>query len=1208
MWTPRRIFLLIVGIALFTGAYLSYTIFLGSVDGLPKLPERYLTAIDEADIVVDNRPVSPTIIRLQQAFGPNSLEVTDPIVYKTKLEIRDKGMVFACGQQTFAPEPSRFVTVAPFSVAFFGKPRPAHLREPGEMPEISTFHAEKAILEFNKPVSSLQDFREKAKLVGMELVSTPDVPSPDPRKGQIIITNNQRSEDPNDTLVFRTPGPLFYRAPEEKPTQAATDAPQIWTTASVEMEDRRNLPRPLRSEAPPVVPTRGDDLRSRYAVGNILMGVTLPPPTVTAEGMKIYLKQDADGENAGSGYSGVRLIELTEKVQMNLWGGSGGFPGTEEPETTSEPISDDLPEEAIAVIGGLGDAAAVASILENNTLLLIETLGPFHYDFDTSIAKFEAAPIANPALSNHVTVTRLSATGGQDNLFCKSLVIEFNNAAGSETAEGTPPSSSDRPGQGMTIKSLVATGEHVFLAVEAEQLSAQGTELRYAVDQGSGRTETTLIGSPVVAVRERNRMMGGSPNNPAEVVIVSEPVESEQPGKKQTNIHVRGPGRVELFDAADDDSPVRASWGKSLIQERQIVGGMPQDLLKFEGGGSFADTEGEMELTADRLWLWLGKEEQEQTKTALSSQADVKPQRLVAFGNVDGKSPEMMIRKTDQLTIWFRDLPEPAENPADPNQLPPPKPIPGQEPVEPAPPPGLNDPKAEPEEEEKPNQPIYLSARVIESWVVRMPTSAPPAKSKEKGKADDTAIGTKYELERARCEDRVMVHQAPTDPEKTARGIDIFGTRLNLDHTPAGSVLTVHGAESQWAQVYFEDLSLFGPVVVIDQPNNAVSVDGRGMLRMPSSSELAGERSDSVSDLEIQWATHMRFFGAKATAEFLGQVHAVQKPREKEKAQAGKLDGDKPVVQTAQLIVPEPDNPDGVPTQTKAVLLCHRLDTTFDRPVYFNQFRRDGAAKSEEEEKTDGNPKLRSALCTPMPDDALVNASGPGVIRNVVFSEEVTTPDGSIARAQRLTARQIDVKVDDREQIIFATGPGEVRILQFGSKNITDEGEEDPNADEADKEMKLTVVRFPSRMVAKDTDKLFQEASFDDGARVVQIPSQDLNQQVVEHALPERGVFLSCTELLKVSTNKAKKQGPPEQWMTAVGNAEFRTDDYQGVASRITYDGKSTIFEGSKGRLARLYRKRRGVNNQDYHTGEKIVYNRDGTVTGSGSVGGSITP
>ena len=134
----------------------------------------------------------------------------------------------------------------------------------------------------------------------------------------------------------------------------------------------------------------------------------------------------------------------------------------------------------------------------------------------------------------------------------------------------------------------------------------------------------------------------------------------------------------------------------------------------------------------------------------------------------------------------------------------------------------------------------------------------------------------KYELERARCEDRVVVHQDPdpTDPAKPPTGLDIVAAKLNLDQSPRGGLLTVTGGTDP-AEVTFEDTKLFGPVVVIDQPNNAVRVAGRGKLRMRGGADLTGD-PNKPSNMEVTWATEMRFQGAKSFAEFVGSVVAVQ--------------------------------------------------------------------------------------------------------------------------------------------------------------------------------------------------------------------------------------------------------------------------------------------------------------------------------------------
>lgn len=1228
MWTPRRILLLLLGLAGSLSAYLLYAAALGGVDGLPDLPTKLLVpAPPDQEIPFENQPISPTNLRLQQAFGPNSPEVLDTVAYKTRLEMRERGLVFACGQMNFERPATPLVTVSPFSVAFFGKAKPPHLLQPGEVQEISTFHADQAVLQFDRPVGSPQDLSGKApaKLIGMELVSVPDMPSHDVRRGQIWITNNQKSADQGHFLVFRTPGPLFYRT-QDSAGATSPDAPQVWTTAAVEVLDKKNLPRPLRSGSTATALVRGDEFRARNAVADILLGVTLPPPTMTAEGMKIYLDRQDDKTPAekrnSTGYSGVRMIELSEKVQVNLWSdGGGGFPGSP-PQDGARPAAVDPPALFAAVAGGAAaDGAAIARRFEDKTLLVIQTLGPFRYDFANSRARFEAAAVTPEAVPNHVTVARHSARGTQDNLFCKVLEIDF--LGGPETKATEPPKSvaAARPpaGQGMRIKSLTATGPHVFVSAEADQLQAQGTELHYAVDAKTRRSDTTLRGNPVVAVRDRNRLEGGSIGTPSEIFISTTGPAPESKGRKQTKLEVRGPGTIKMFDAATNDTTLTASWGKSLTHEKEKVGDVEQDLLKFEGGGTFEDRKGAMTLSGDRLWLWLapgdGKTGPNPVAAAAAPAGDLSkslPQRLLAIGRVRSQSPELVIHNTDQLNVWFRDVtPPPPEPQSDAVAKVEPKPT-GVPTAEPPLAGKLPEKKDEPQ---KAKHPVHLSARVIESWVVRYPQQVPAAKlDPMKPKAEPTAL--RYELEKARCEDRVVVHQDPDDPLKNPRGLDIAGAKLNLDATRAGSVMTVTGAAPAHAEVHFEAISLYGPTVVIDQPTNAVSVDGVGRLVMPAQSDPYGGTRSRPTELQVNWTKSMRFFGAKARAEFYGQVQAVQRqtPRSGGKLETApvpraRVTGYRP--DPAVAIRPGPPPDDG--SRPESWVLCHRLDVTFDRPVYFNNARRQGPKPAGQVAAADENPRLKTAQCTPMPDDeaAKLPPRNAELARRVFYIESLTK-DGKVIKAQRINAAQIDLANDaeKREQQVIAAGPGDVRILQLGAKEVIGQPARPTSPGQtvapADQEMKLTLVKFDSRMVATDKGKLYQEAVFDDGGRVWQVPTENLNLDVVAHDPPERTVYLEASYRLTVSSSKVRPDAPAEQRLTAVGNAMFRDEKYQGNGHTIQDDGRVTTLTGSDKRMAQLYQLRRTKDEQPHYSGRQFKYYRDGRIEGAESGPGSL--
>ena len=169
MLTPRRFLLFILAVGGFAAAYLVYSQALGAVDGLPALPARFLTEASGQPVVV-NPPVPPTDIWLRQAFGDDALEVRDTLhTYKTRFRKRDSGMAVACG--AVDPNGTKFVTVSPISVALFG--RPSTQPKTGEVQDISTFHADKAILEFDRPVTSLQELNDKATLVGLKDQSAP---------------------------------------------------------------------------------------------------------------------------------------------------------------------------------------------------------------------------------------------------------------------------------------------------------------------------------------------------------------------------------------------------------------------------------------------------------------------------------------------------------------------------------------------------------------------------------------------------------------------------------------------------------------------------------------------------------------------------------------------------------------------------------------------------------------------------------------------------------------------------------------------------------------------------------------------------------------------------------------------------------------------------------------------------------------------------
>lgn len=1162
MFTPRRTLLLLAGFVLFGAAYGAYARALGWLDGLPQLPEKLLQPY-VGDAAPPPRDASPTSVKLAAAFGPRSPE-TDYALYETQLEFRngESSVVVAAGPVPANPNSNR-VTLTPFSLAVFGKPRPAHLRRPGEVTEITTIHSDKAVLEFDRVIRNLNDMRG-AKLVRLELVSDFEKTFEDPRRGVVHITNNQRSADPNRFVVVRTTGPVFYRDAKAAAGTPAAQGPDFWTDAPVEVVDRQNLPRAVGSPAPGAVPAKGEETRAAAAVADILGGRRPPPPTVTAVGFRVYLEPDPPQgqprpKKAGGPLQGVRRFEFLEQVLVNLWvdGGqslTGGSP-TPAPGAPGPAQGKSLallppPAAVAAVTGGIGPAAYTARLM-SRSLLQIETRGPFAYDAEKATARFDVVPLSDPKLPNDVQVTKVSARDGTSSLFSQVLELELNGG----------PTAGARPAGSQPVKRIHAwtytPGRFLTVASRDEAAQAYGQDLVH--EQAASRT--VLTGTPLYVVRDRNVLTAGTPQQPATLTTEPGPGPARKP-----QATVRGPGRVELFDASSSGT-VAASWQTSLVQSKEVIGGREQDLFVLTDAAKFEDLKADYWLKGNVLKLWLEpRADPPPGKAASTGAGQPKPSHVQAVGQVSSHSAEYDIEQTDQLNVFFADAkPAPAAAlamPASPAAPKPPEGAPPPPPMGVAAAPKPPEPVKQPPQQPKP--PLKIRAKDIQTWVSRV--TLPPAANTapEPGKRADRPGGsTKYQLDRAVCEDNVSVHQDPTDPAKP-RGIDILGRWLEVKGSPDGNVLTVHGWPTRPGEVHQEEMSLIGPVIELDQLHNAASVKGRGALTMPTSSDLSGGELKQPEVVVIHWRDRMEFNGAKRSAEFEGKVSARQGP---------------------------------------SWLLCQTMHVVFDRPVYFNQAQKREALPPKADPKNPkagDRPKIDTVYCYPAAGDAADDKREEYVtFRQVEFDKA-----GRLLKSQQLQAVELKVEAQaadsaggERYQSVTALGPGKVRIWQPGDRDMAGPaGAADPKKTDAapkapatdQQEMKLTVVRFGGRMKAVDKGKVFQQATFTDNVKAINLPSDSPDLEVEGKLLPPRALMLTCNKELVVWSHK-KAGAPPVQRMDATGNAYVRTDEYDGWAETIRQDGKVVVLNGSEAIPARI---RNRFNRGTDQSGKTIKYDR----------------
>jgi len=1300
--SPRRILLLVGSLLACAAAYLTYEEFFGWLDGLPLLPPRMLAASD-GRFRPPPQATSPTLELLKLAFGENSPEL-ESLHYPTQLRFLqgDKTHVLAAGSPPTNPNSNR-VTLSPFSLAVISKPRPEHLRQPGELPEICTIHADRAVLEFDRLIQNPTDMNT-ARLVRLELISDPEQALPDALKrvGLVHITNNQRSADPNRHLVLKTVGPVFYRDPKYAVGPARL-GPDIWTDAPIEVVDRGNLPR--RSDGPvATAPSAAEELRNPAAIAAILEGQRLPPPTLTAVGLRVYLDASASpdrpppprrqAEDGWAGFPGVRRVELLEKVLMNLWleGGQGLVSSARESSAAEPPGG-------AALAGGLLSAAHAARQLARE-LLQVQTRGPFYYDTEKNLARFDVLPLSDPHLPNDVQVTKVAARPGMQTLFSQVLEIEFTGApvgapppSPGPPAPGGPggpgnsggPSSSARPGGpshpggpgspgrdtpvppgGGRIKRLHAwtytPARFLTVASDTDQLEAYGQDLVHEQDTG----RTLLTGAPLYAVRARNVLTAGGPKQSA--VLILEPTatagqssggssgekltagrssggssggssgersapasSAAQPGRR-TRATVRGPGRLELFDAASQANTAAVSWLASMVQTQERINDQELDLFTFTDGAKFEDTKADYWLKAKTLKLWLAPTGADGGSRPGSDVSRSLPHRIQAIGEVSGHSADLDIEQAELLNTFIRDVAPPATGAAapsgpragDPGS--PDRPNGPRGPTalrEPVPPAAAADPlSSPPPPRSKP--PVKLRARTVDTWVIRYPVPAAagavaslkPAVGQPLAEGQPLAGqpppertgGLKYQMEKARCEGMVSVHQEPADPTKP-RGIDILGSVMLIDSTPEGDKLTVFGWENRPGEVHNEGTSLIGPEVVIDQVHNLASVRGRGSLVMPASSDFTGAELKKPEVLVVHFRDGMTFFGAKKVADFFGKVNAAQ---------------------------------------GSSWVTCHTLRVNFDRPVYFTPVNRPGGVP-----RPVGSPAMPTAPGTP----ATLTASGtpgtpatpgtpgtpaaptaagddrPRVDKIYCYPAPADTADspqeklvwftqvdrdpqtGRPVRQQKLVARELRLEAQARDpnggepyRLVFAEGPGVTRTWQVGS------GDEDaaarasaaadpkpPGSSDAG-QMKLTVVNFSGRMTVKDKGRAYQEATFHDPVQVIQVPTDNPELEVDRHKLPPRAMLLTCADKLVLWSHRTADQ-PPRQHMIAYGNAFVQNDEYDGWGDTITYEGRQVILDGTGAVPARIKGRFKG-NDQ---AGQRIIFDRaTNHYTVEGSLGGTI--
>jgi hypothetical protein len=828
MWTPKRVILLVAGIAVFLTGFEVYAYFLGGIDGLPPLPASY--APGPGTSLPGPLPPpkeSDSDRKLRQAFGPECEEVRRPI----KLDVRSRRMVLATNEVNIGEEPDGRVRLTGFSLAVWNESGNA------TFPEINTIKSDLAFLTFDKPVKTPMEMTN-SKIVACEL------------RNNIKLVNNRHTPEKSDDIEVRiltNDTPLFYDDKQNK----------IWTKGLVQLLDTQTKPQPTM---------------------------------IWACGLDLYLSRDNGKAVAKPGtaparpksdtVSGVDVVELHSNVVMYLWDSGSGL------------LSNGDKDQKAAAGKAKTDSRGSAKVGDGLRIQVkITTNGPVRYFVARDLASFESPAVASRdpgelVLEDRVVVQRVhqvllpaDVAGATGNLFlalqlnplgeaaricsvsafpdrilldtitCDRLELQFRRKANADPGAARSDQSSQKEIE--TAYASARPGQEVVLIAQKEALEAHGKELIYFAATAERGPQTVIkgdAGQPMIALKDNNRIKA------VELHMVG----ADRKGEGQ-RAYAKGPGRIDLWDKKTQSYPDHAVWSGALTTIKEQEGNRVYDLLTFEGDAAFVDDEHNQEMRAQRLQVWLEPADRaaaadtDGSPKEPSASSGQRPHKLEAFDHVRTRSPDLRIHDCEHLIVRFKDAPPPSA-PA------------GASPVAPAASPQTNPNSPDKGSEAKQNttaanqqkKVIDLWGRSVAAYVLR--------------------TGARNDLQEVVTEGAVHVHQDGSNPGD--KGVDIKGETLNLVHHADGDTLIVFGDSRRPndlpAQLQFGELFLAGPKVTINQKDNTAEVVGCGVMTMPPGNATfeGGKPAKPGTRLTIHWNQYMLF--ESKVANFHGGVFAYQ--------------------------------------------------------------------------------------------------------------------------------------------------------------------------------------------------------------------------------------------------------------------------------------------------------------------------------------------
>ncbi len=590
-------------------------------------------------------------------------------------------------------------------------------------------------------------------------------------------------------------------------------------------------------------------------------------------------------------------------------------------------------------------------------------------------------------------------------------------------------------------------------------------------------------------------------------------------GEELTDVFCRGEGKFQTSDPESGEVIYGADWLKQLRKYSDTETGW--DVIELEGEAIFRQSAQDTALAGNLIRLWMTPMA---APTAgefnLAGQADAKPQRLLATGQVMMLHPKFEA-ETEHLDVSFH-TPASADQPRLSQRLPatrlnrsnliptahaktktgknlpaafasvpPPRTLPDEQAdsLEKQPKPAvdrtedptvdgmsappLESPDLEASEDSSEPPPMFVAADMIRVRMINRPGSDEP------------------EVSEIETEGRVEVRQPTGDGSSV---LTVHGERLDVTQNgETDQIVNVYGEPGRPAHVRDEarQLHLEGPTIHLRRAENRAWVEGAGLLQVPVPKSLDGRDLPTPQLLDVWWRDGMSFDGL--TASFRGNVRA-------------KLD--------------------------TGVMHCQLMDVSLRERLVFTEA--DQGAQPE--------PQVKSVVC-----------------REGVKFENKVYENGLLMMIQ--VANMWEFEFNHARETTFAQGPGWMKMWQRGNGRraglaVTETVQANHSQRESSTEWEYTQVDFAKKMVGQITRR---SSTFHEHVKVLYGPVERPLDVLNRHELPKYGGYMEC-DMLDVVQMPAKEGAKAYVQLQAAGNARLEANEFEGRSDKLSYDQSKGLY------------------------------------------------